>query len=174
MATITAYNPDKIWILAEGRLVDNEHQVGDIIMPNVFLRANHEIDGVEFTKANQDAYLHDPLFLRHFERQSDMDFEKFGLSVGGICVTSPEGMDIPTREQLEFAYQADCVDEVSYEIIDAARRLERSEIMYPVLLITEANMLPERLALIAQNIAPVINYIQSDTTNDNDREDDRI
>lgn len=90
VAGITAYAPEKIWLLGEARVVDTEHQTGDIVMPNVFLKYSEEIGGVEFNKVNRDAYLHDPLFLRHYEKQEDVDFEVFGLSIGGICVSAPE------------------------------------------------------------------------------------
>lgn len=132
---IEEYVADTIWIVDAARVISNEHELGDIIMPNVFLRYDHEIDGVEFNKENQDSFLHDPLFLHHYEEQSDLDFESFGLSIGGITVTKQDGMDSVEREQVEFAYSADCIDEICYPLIAAASKLDRAESVYPVLAI---------------------------------------
>lgn len=132
---IEEYVADTIWIVGVARVVSNEHELGDIVMPNVFLKYDHEIDGVEFNKENQDSFLHDPFFLHHYEEQSDLDFESFGLSIGGIAVTKQDGMDSVEREQVEFAYSADCIDEICYPLIAAADKLDRAESVYPVLAI---------------------------------------
>ncbi len=141
-------------------------------MPNVFLRYSHEIDSVEFDRTNRDEFLSDPLFLHHFEEQSDIDFETFGLSIGGICVTKSDGMDDTDREQLEFAYSADCVDEICYSLIESAIKIDRAEDVYPVLIImgSESTELDQRS--LAKNIAPVIDYLQ--TALNHDGEDSTI
>ncbi len=77
----TEYSADKIWIVSISGIVSTDHEPGDIVMPNVFLAYNHEIDEVEFNKTNRDDFLHDPLFLKHYEEQSDLNFDSFGLSI---------------------------------------------------------------------------------------------
>ena len=115
-------------------------------MPNVFLAYNHEIDTVEFSRTNRDNFLHDPLFLQHYEEQSDLNFDSFGLSIGGICVTKEDGMNDIDREQIEFAYSADSVDEACYFLIAEAQKLNRSEDVYPVLAIVGQNSSDEEKA----------------------------
>ncbi len=74
---INSYFAEKIWIISPSRIVSTDHEVGDIVMPNVFLAYDNEIDEVEFDKSNRDNFLHDPLFLKHYEEQSDLNFETF-------------------------------------------------------------------------------------------------
>ena len=171
VAAITAFNPTKIWILSTAHIIDNEHHDGDIVMPNVFLKYEPSIESVEFNGENRDSYLHDPLFLHHFCEQADVNFEVFGLSIGGICVSRPEGMGLVEREQVEFAYQADCIDELSYDIIDCVKRLEKSADIYPMLLMIPGRALPEELIKLAKNVAPVLAYLQSDTLPNNTHDD---
>ena len=158
---IEEYAAEKIWIIGSSRVVSNEHELGDIIMPNVFLPYDHEIDAVEFDRENQDAFLHDPLFLHHYEEQSDLDFESFGLSIGGICVTKWDGMDSVEREQVEFAYSADCIDEISYPLVLAAEKIDRKEDIYPVLLIVGRDSDTEEMIRLIKNIHPVLVYLQT-------------
>jgi hypothetical protein len=171
VASITAFNPIKIWILSTAHIIDNEHHDGDIVMPNVFLKYEPSIESVEFNEENRDSYLHDPLFLHHYSEQADVNFEIFGLSIGGICVTRREGMNAVEREQVEFAYQADCIDELSYDIIDCAKRLEKSEDVYPMLLMIPTATLDGEVAKFAKNIAPVLAYLQSNTSSNNVHDD---
>lgn len=156
--------PGTIWILAESRLVSTDHQIGDVVLPNVFLHYNHEIDGVEFTRTNRDEFLEDPLFLHHFDEQADLDFEHFGVSIGGITVTKPDGMDAVDREQLEFAYSADCVEEVCYPIIREALSLDRAEDVFPVLVIMDRDSDPEQALRYARNALPVVDYLKDVAT----------
>lgn len=156
----TDYSAEKIWIISPSRIVSTDHELGDIVMPNVFLAYDHEIDAVEFDETNRDDFLHDPLFLKHYEEQSDLNFETFGLSIGGICVTKADGMNDISREQIEFAYSADSVDEVCYFLIAEAKRLNRSEDVYPVLAIVSQDSTDEETAKIIKNIPPVLIYLQ--------------
>jgi hypothetical protein len=158
---IDRYYADKIWIIGTSRIVSTDHQLGDIVMPNVFLAYDHAIDTVEFDGSNRDDYLHDPLFLKHYEEQADLNFETFGLSIGGICVTKGDGMDGIDREQIEFAYSADCLDGVCYFLIEEAKRLGRDEDVYPVLAIVGQDSSPEDTARAIKNIPPVLIYLQS-------------
>lgn len=158
---IDTFFAEKIWIISPARVVSTDHELGDIIMPNVFLAYDHEIDSVEFNRTNRDAFLHDPLFLHHYEEQSDLNFETFGLSIGGICVTKNDGMDNIDREQIEFAYSADCVDETCYFLVEAAKKLGREEDVYPILAIVGQESTVEDQARIIKNIPPVLIYLQS-------------
>ena len=101
----------------------------------MFLKYETPIETTEFTKENRDAYLHDPLFLTHFEIQNDLDFENFGVSIGGICVSKSDGIESYEREKVDIAYSADCIDTLCYDLISVARDLGRSEDVYPVLII---------------------------------------
>lgn len=160
----TEYSADKIWIISISGIVSTDHEPGDIVMPNVFLAYNHEIDEVEFNKTNRDDFLHDPLFLKHYEEQSDLNFDSFGLSIGGICVTKEDGIRDFDREQIDFAYCADSVDEACYFLIAEAKRLERSEDVYPVLAIVGQHSSEEEKAKIIKNIPPVVAYLQQKTS----------
>ncbi len=65
------------------------------------------------------------------------------------------------REQIEFAYSADLVDEICYFLIEEAKRLGRDEDVYPILAIVNQDSSQEDHIKIFKNIPPVLIYLQS-------------
>jgi hypothetical protein len=155
------YAAERVWILSEARSISTEHQVGDIVLPNTFLMYDRVIEQTDFNKDNRDSFLHDALFVSHYDEQSDLDFETFGLSIGGITVTKTEGLDDIVPEQVDFAYSADCVDPVSYPLLLAAKKLDRSEDVYPALAITEKGLSSEQSGAIYSHLFHVLEYLQA-------------
>jgi hypothetical protein len=164
-----------VWCLVEGRATCTEHQNGDIILPNTFLKYSHEIDAVNFDKTNQDSFLHDPLFLTQYEQQTDVDFELFGLSIGGINVTKNDGLDDVSKESVEFAYSADSVDSILYFLVQEAITAGCSEQFFPLVLVLDGSMGEEKKWQLAEHIPAVITYFcdenGEDTTTDKDDEE---
>ncbi len=162
----------QVWILSPANAVSTEHEVGDIVLPNVFLPYDQAIESASFTKENRDAFMTDPLFLSHYDEQNDIDFETFGLSIGGITVTKADGMAEELQEQVDFAYSADCVDPVTYPMILAAKKLERSEEVYPVLAMVRHGAQSEENAKIYGHLFHVLEFLQSPISQDDTLEVD--
>lgn len=93
--------------------MDLQHEVGDIILPNVFFRFNDEILDVEVTKENADILCQKPTFLEIFDEQKDYYVEDFGLSVGGILVSKvPKNPDF--FHAMMSVYEGDIYSENDY------------------------------------------------------------
>lgn len=97
---------DSIFICHLGRSVDTEHEVWDIIFPNVFFECDETICKKEVSEKNQNDFIKNPKFLEIFDTQKDYFVEDFGLSVGGIAVSNtPNQSEI--NESLMLAYSGD-------------------------------------------------------------------
>ncbi len=99
------WDPDRIYLPFIGRSVDMMHEIGDVILPNVFIpyvaRSEQEDDlgddivGITGAK-----------FLEIYNEQKDYYVEDYGLSVGGIVVDNvPHDDTINTA--LMMTYEAD-------------------------------------------------------------------
>lgn len=108
--TLAEYQPEKIFITETGRSVDVDHEIGDIILPNVFLSFNPQILTTEITNDNRDALIGDARFLEIFDEQKDYFVEDYGLSIGGIVV---EGTPVNEQisDKLMTVYEADVYTE---------------------------------------------------------------
>lgn len=110
------WDPDRIYLPYLGRSVDMLHEIGDVILPNVFIPYVAKI-------ANQDSQTEDDIvwitgakFLEIYNEQKDYYVEDYGLSVGGIVVDRvPHDESINT--DLMMTYEADIYIEDS---LDAA------------------------------------------------------
>ena len=61
--TIQEYQPEKIILTDVGRSVDVDHEVGDIILPNIFFSFQKEILETEITSENRDNLIGKAKFL---------------------------------------------------------------------------------------------------------------
>ncbi len=68
-------------------------------MPNAFI-PHGELSGTDGAA-----------FLENYEEQEDYDFETFGLSVGGVCVSAEGEISDETLVEIASEYGADIVDE---------------------------------------------------------------
>lgn len=104
----SSYIPDRIYLPYFGTSIDVVHEVGDIIVPNVFFTYNPKIESIEISEENRDSLIEWVQFLTHLEEQKDYYVEDFGLSVGGIIVqNAPEKMNDELMTKLMMAYEAD-------------------------------------------------------------------
>lgn len=104
----SSYIPDRIYLPYFGASIDVVHEVGDIIVPNVFFSYNPKIESTDISEENRDSLIEWVQFLTHLEEQKDYYVEDFGLSVGGIIVqNAPETMSDELMTKLMMAYEAD-------------------------------------------------------------------
>ncbi|MDD2693895.1 MAG: hypothetical protein PHY14_03095 [Candidatus Gracilibacteria bacterium] len=104
----SSYIPDRIYLPYFGTSIDVMHEVGDIIVPNVFFSYNPRIESIEISEENRDSLMEGVQFLTHLEEQKDYYVEDFGLSVGGIIVqNAPEKMNDELMTKLMLVYEAD-------------------------------------------------------------------
>lgn len=96
------YNPDILYLPFLGRSVDMIHEIGDVILPNVFMT----YDATIVQSAHEGAKPQLAKYLSNYERQEDYYVEDYGLSIGGIVVD-----DVPDDDKLGLdlmrAYEAD-------------------------------------------------------------------
>lgn len=103
--TLSEYQPEKIFIAKTGRSVDTEHEIGDVVLPNVFFSFDEKILSTEITSENRDSLIGKAKFLEIFDEQKDYFVEDFGLSIGGIIVeNTPPDAD---AEKIMSVYEAD-------------------------------------------------------------------
>ncbi len=104
----TNYIPERIYFPFFGYSIDLTHEVGDVIVANVFFPYNTNLDQLEVNESNRDTIVKDPLFLDYFDEQKDYYVEDFWLSVGGILVHgSPENPNDALMTKMMLAYEAD-------------------------------------------------------------------
>jgi hypothetical protein len=88
--------------------IDTIHEIGDVIVPNVFLSFNAKVLETEMNKDNRESFVENPRFLEIFQEQKDYYVEDFGLSVGGIIVDQcPERTDSDHYDAMMLAYEGD-------------------------------------------------------------------
>lgn len=79
--TLENYVPERLYLPFFGESIDIVHEVGDIILPNVFLTYDPHIQEAEIYKENRDKFLGSGHFLEIFNEQKDYYVEDYGLSV---------------------------------------------------------------------------------------------
>lgn len=100
--------PDRVYLPYFGYSVDVMHEIGDVIVPNVFLTYDPIIEKALITRENRDTFSKDPRFLSIFDEQKDYYVEDYGLSVGGIVVdTAPRIPDDELSSKMMLAYESD-------------------------------------------------------------------
>jgi hypothetical protein len=105
------FAPDRLYIPILGRAVDVVHEIGDVILPNVFLTYNPLVGQAEIDEENRDSFLGKAHFLELYNEQKDYYIEDFGLSVGGIIVDNAPSAKSEIDDKLMLAYEADIYSE---------------------------------------------------------------
>jgi hypothetical protein len=97
------WDPDRIYLPYLGRSVDMMHEIGDVILPNVFIpyTQQNETDTEDGITGISGAR-----FLEIYNEQKDYYVEDYGLSVGGIVVERTPN-DPAINTDLMMAYEAD-------------------------------------------------------------------
>lgn len=115
-SVLEEYQSDKIFFVWTGFSVDTTHEIGDIILPNVFLKYNSEIETTEITTENRDSLIGNAQFLEIFDEQKDYYVEDYGLSIGGIIVSNtPKNNDF--YHTLMSVYEGDIYSENNHDDI---------------------------------------------------------
>lgn len=100
------WDPDRIYLPYIGRSVDMMHEIGDVILPNVFIPYVAKIEQDEPDTENDIVGITGAKFLEIYNEQKDYYVEDYGLSVGWIVVDhTPEDETLNT--ELMMTYEAD-------------------------------------------------------------------
>ncbi len=162
--TLEEYQPEKIFFAETARSVDVDHEVGDIVLPNVFMNFNEKILTTDLTNENRDSLMGEAQFLEIFEEQKDYFVEDFGLSIGGILVDNvPLDAD---AEKLLMVYEADVYSEKNFTEI---YKLANNEIMPVTVIIgitqgkiSQQHFEKNPLMLVAENIMTTVRMMNED------------
>lgn len=73
----TSYLPDRLYLPFIGSSIDLIHEVGDVIVPNVFLHYDPSIADRDISPEDRDAFMGTPTFLTHLPEQKDYYVEDF-------------------------------------------------------------------------------------------------
>lgn len=124
------WNPDIIYSPYLWRSIDMIHEIGDIILPNVFLSYDPKIATLDTAKIDTSLLNITSRFLTQYSEQKDYYVEDYGLSIGGIVVDGapPDSelntalmttyeADIYIKESLDAAYAVASSDEVPSVIL---------------------------------------------------------
>lgn len=106
--------------------------------------------------------------MENYEEQEDYDFETFGLSVGGICVSTEKELDDETLVNIASEYGADIVDKHASVIVSTAEE-DGDFLIYPIygvidgIVGNEGENISEES--VAKNLFAVFQYLE-DTFSD--------
>ena len=158
------YQPERIFIAEIWRSIDTEHEIGDIILPNVFLDFDKKILETELHKENQDAFMWNAKFLEIFDEHTDYYVENFGLTIGGIAVSNVPN-DVEISDKLMAVYSADIYHNSS--LLGAYEIITNSEI--PALLLVgiidgkiAKNATKTPLLTVAENILTTVRLLNEE------------
>ncbi len=106
------------------------HEIGDVILPNVFIPYASQKDTDTDTDTNEITGISEARFLEIYNEQKDYYVEDYGLSVGGIVVEKvPNDPELNT--DLMMTYEADIY---LTESLDAAYAVTSGDLV-PALII---------------------------------------
>lgn len=119
--------PDRLYLPFVSYAIDMVHEVGDVVVPNVFFSYDPTLKSAELGEDNRDAFIENPKFLTTFLEQKDYYVEDFGLSLWGIVVdNSPKDPSEDLAPKMMMAYEGDIYTENS--LSDAIKVVEDEEI----------------------------------------------
>lgn len=124
------WDPDRIYLPYLGRSIDMLHEIGDIILPNVFMSYDEQVAQLDVDSDRVNIPKIDARFLEIYSEQKDYYIEDYGLSIGGI-VTDKVPLDETINTALMMTYEADIYTEDS---LDAAYTVTNGDLV-PVLII---------------------------------------
>ncbi len=100
--------PNHIFIPYLGTSISYQHQIGDVIFPNVFFGYDASVEQIEITKENRDILAKNPIFLTRYNEQADYLVDSTGLSIGWIVVFwTPALTEETVTTNIEMVYEAD-------------------------------------------------------------------
>lgn len=112
--------PERLYYASFGTSATSERYAGDVVLPNAF---------IPFSETGEDE--EEAVFLENYEEQEDYDFETFGLSIGGVCVSTGKELTEETLMKISSEYGADLVDENGLKTV-AAGFADDESVIYPI------------------------------------------
>ena len=160
----TKLAPNHTFFAFFGTSINPERREGDVILPNVFFAFDSILHTAEITKENRDSFLKNAFFLEHYDHQEDLDFEQFGLSIGGIALSETPTLSPELATKLHIAYEADFFDDFSYALVKRSIEKGIGELFFPVGLIasgkTNPNLKGKKKELFyPKTIASILAYL---------------
>jgi hypothetical protein len=135
-------HPSHTFFAFFGTSINPERREGDVILPNVFFAFDSILHTAEITKENRDSFLKNAFFLEHYDRQEDLDFTHFGLSIGGIVLSETPTLSPELATKLHIAYEADFFDDFSYALVKRSIEKGLGENFFPVGLVHAGKVNP--------------------------------
>ncbi|MDD3120765.1 MAG: hypothetical protein PHF46_05165 [Candidatus Gracilibacteria bacterium] len=152
------FEPEAYINLDFANSLNNEHLVGDVVLPNTFFEYHNKVDEIELDKENRDNFIKNPLFLENYDIQNDYNFEKFGLSIGGICLSAKNGFKEENRKNINMAYESDIIDEYSYYLIKESLKLDIKNHLYIIKIIRALNK-EDKKEILVENGVNILNFL---------------
>lgn len=153
------YSPGRIYVASFGVSANSERYAGDVVLPNAFYPHSEPEDG----DGEEGA-----VFLENYDEQEDYDFESFGLSVGGVCVSLDGEPDDETLVSISSEYGADVVDRLGTETVRRSGASDECPI-FPVYGVVGGIVGNEeedvKEETVARNLAAVVRFLE-DTLGD--------
>lgn len=119
--------PDRLYLPFSSYAIDMVHEVGDVVVPNVFFSYDPTLKSADLDEENRDAFIENPKFLTTFLEQKDYYVEDFGLSLWGIVVDGcPKDPSEELTPKMMMAYEGDVYIENS--LSDVIKIVEDEEI----------------------------------------------
>ncbi|MFZ3233435.1 MAG: hypothetical protein WA194_08155 [Patescibacteria group bacterium] len=166
------YLPERLYYASFGTSATSERYAGDVVLPNAFVP--YCVDG----ESEEEA-----VFLENYEEQEDYDFETFGLSIGGVCVSTGKELDEETLMKISSEYGADLVDEKGIEAVSGGLT-DDEFVIYPVYGVTGGIVGNDdedvKESAVANNMAAVFRFLEDSFANegepggDDEDEDDEV
>lgn len=158
------WDPDRIYLPYLGRSVDLTHEIGDVVLPNVFMSYVDQVAQIDPDSEVVNMPKIGAKFLEIYNEQKDYYVEDFGLSVWGM-VTDKTPHDERINTALMMTYEADIYIEDS---LDAAYEVTSGDLVPALILcgIVEGKQwkndqwTPEQMAV--RNILTTIRLTEDD------------
>lgn len=161
---IEEYQSEQVFIIETARSIDTEHEIGDVLLPNVFLNFNEKIIETEIKKDNMDKMIGNAKFLEIFDEHKDYFVEDFGLTIGAIVVqNTPENNDL--NEKLMSVYNADAYTKNN---LDDAYEIIKNSTISTLLLVgvvewkKSKNSNKNPMVFLAENLLTTIRLLRED------------
>lgn len=156
------YLPERIYYASYGTSATSERFAGDVVLPNAFIPYSEAEESEEEEEGG--------VFLENYEEQEDYDFETFGLSIGGVCVSTGKELDEETLMKIASEYGADLVDNAGCATVSEGTEGEEF-VLYPIYGVTggivgnDDEIVME--AQVAKNMASVFRFLEETFSEEN-------
>ena len=118
------------------------------------------------------------MFLENYEEQEDYDFETYGPSIGGVCVSTGKELDEETLMKIAWEDGADLVDENGLKTV-AGGFSDEDFVIYPIYGVVDGIVGNDdedvKEESVAGNMAAVFRFLEDSFENESeggDEEDD--